>query len=1071
MIAPLVALKRRARNRNRHYRLPPLAKQKALGEYPSDTKTSRIALPPTPVLSSTPVLPLSPALPPTPVSQDEAPILALMAFGREVEVEEIMMDDEPVNDGIGMDFGLSGGEEDGDYTSLEPKIPFKQRVDPFVGPDNKKFLKTEDYFASLLRSPNLTIEGILEGTFDAHEINLITPHSGPVDVVNWQRRNARRYYENLEMRFKGHPDTLAFKLSCLYFGLPVEPLRMGILPFDLPPDRNLLDTKKNPPDTDYLDFLNKYEYEDQAAYDRSNLSLRGGGASGYMPVTDAARKRKKPAAWGAKAVQDVSPEGYEMDFAWDSAPAANARTKDQDTKIRLYGWQGVMSASLNYSEFVHQADRLISNWKYMDLPICVEIWGTSPVECKERVTGTVYHGISDAPTNDPIWNIVRKYFRQANTKQYACFVRRGDEDSSTDEDRPGGYQPSSSDKYVVRIEDETRGDVAYMRVPDQLDTEYKPHQFSNEYMLAMQSLLMPEKPHAWISFQHGLVGDSYQYLDPPGGLWDRVLHDRKKWSSVPTLSLKLKHLDKQVVPLIVPGTFRPGRQSELNRRDFNLAYSATDGQGLGQFYRAVESSIKTSGFKSECSGFEIWCPGTNFKDVTEQPTFIRFSGSITNLASLEDWQDFLASSMPSDPFCLVVRPVYKTYRLRRPDSNEKVDLLINQYDLKDFKAFVHNRLHGDYNPRDPAQVLVLSSANQQVYQPQMVIRRETTEEEWLWIRRNIVEPDLVVTVQDQDSDWRIPPNAQWGPRYVPPVNPVSISRPRSAKPSTGNSYALYASTRDRPTNTSTQKSSPLDTDTLLSGMDVQKAVDDLFKNSKNTMDEATRMRELRDRSFTNTNSIFTNPLKPVMPLHGPPLESIIKTGPGMPGVSIAMMTPTEMLQLQREVHSLRFQLLDRTRECPYADCDRYFTFADADGLDRHIREDHNILRCFLCDKDEHLLPYYNTEQIKNHFVTEHVPDILKAFGRSNAEGTSPTQPAGQGLHRETTPATSESSLVSEISEDEDEDEDEKGNEIQQQEQPKKRAKVSRSVNPFAETLSLSDSELTEHAQPKSGADG
>ncbi|KAI0102672.1 hypothetical protein GGR51DRAFT_526575 [Nemania sp. FL0031] len=253
----------------------------------------------------------------------------------------------------------------------------------------------------------------------------------------------------------------------------------------------------------------------------------------------------------------------------------------------------------------------------------------------------------------------------------------------------------------------------------------------------------------------------------------------------------------------------------------------------------------------------------------------------------------------------------------------------------------------------------------------------------------------------------------------------------------------------------------------LPGVKRQKAVDDLFKNSKNTMDEATRMRELRDRSFTNTNSIFTNPLKPVMPLHGPPLESIIKTGPGMPGVSIAMMTPTEMLQLQREVHSLRFQLLDRTRECPYADCDRYFTFADAEGLDRHVREDHNVLRCFLCDKDEHLLPYYDTEQIKKHFVTEHVSDILKAFGKSGTQEASTTQTAGKPLHREATPSTSESSSDSETSESEEEQESmEQPIQQEQQAHPKKPTKAPKSANPFALTLSSSDSdELTAVVPP------
>ncbi|KAI1122026.1 hypothetical protein F5Y10DRAFT_287621 [Nemania abortiva] len=489
-----------------------------------------------------------------------------MAFGGEVKVDGMMVDGELVNGGDGEEFGLGKEEEteddDENYIGLKPKIPFKERADPFVVPDDKKFAKIENYFASLLRSPSLTIEDILEGTFDSHEISLITPHSGPLDIVNWQRRNARRYYENLDTRFGGHPDTLAFKMACLYFGFPVEPLRMGTLPFDLPLDSDPLDTKRDAPYADPLAFLKKYEYEDEGDI----LGLRGGGADSWIPATPKPKKKKKPGVRAEKAVQEITPEGHEMDIDWD------------------------------------------------DDSFAVNVTTPTPRSAK-RSTGNPTSSVGDGPTN--------------------IFGRLPTPSSDNGRQTPGSQRPKSQD-----------------------------------------------------------------------------------------------------------------------------------------------------------------------------------------------------------------------------------------------------------------------------------------------------------------------------------------------------------------------------------------ALDSLFKDSKNTRDEANRMRELRDRSFSSVHSIFTNPLKPVMPLHGPPLESIIKTGPGMPGVSIAMMTPTEMLQLQREVHSLRFQLLDRTRECPYADCDRYFTFADGEGLDRHVREDHSVLRCFLCDKNEHLLPYYDAEQIKQHFVKEHVSDILETFGGTNTRGISTAQAVKQQ-----DPATSEEEESSEMSSD------------------------------------------------------
>ncbi|KAI1262766.1 hypothetical protein F5Y18DRAFT_429631 [Xylariaceae sp. FL1019] len=158
------------------------------------------------------------------------------------------------------------------------------------------------------------------------------------------------------------------------------------------------------------------------------------------------------------------------------------------------------------------------------------------------------------------------------------------------------------------------------------------------------------------------------------------------------------------------------------------------------------------------------------------------------------------------------------------------------------------------------------------------------------------------------------------------------------------------------------------------------ALQHVFKDSKNDNLEATRREVLRERAFWTSESIFTNPQKPVMPLHGPPLESIIKTGPSMPGVSIAMMTPTEMARLQREVHSLRGQLLDRIRTCPYHDCERYFPFSDGAGLDMHVREEHSVMRCFLCNEEEHLIPYYNADRIKQHFQNVHLNQIVSSFG-------------------------------------------------------------------------------------------
>lgn len=447
-----------------------------------------------------------------------------------------------------------------------------------------------------------------------------------------------------------------------------------------------------------------------------------------------------------------------MDFVWDSSESVSADVEDETLpslqKIRLYGWQGAMNTSLFYDEFVNQVDRLISNRDRVDKSVRLEIWRVSPAQFEEGVVGTIYHSESNALIGDPICDLLRKYFNQGSAEKYACFVRRGDEEVSTEKNQPGGYEPSSTDRYVVRIENQDRREVAYMRVPSKLCAEHKPHQFSEEYTNAMQVLLPPGTSHALVSYQHGLIGDTYQYMDPPGGLWDQVIEAQREWSWIPTISFRLISLRDKVVPVVIPGVFLSAEQPELSRNDFKLTNTTKDGSGLSKLYKVIQSSVNTISLKKECNGFEIWCSSLDFKHNMQQPTRIRFSGNITNVASLEDWQRFLAGAVPDEPFCVVVRPVYKAYRLRKPEKNGHADLQINQYDLEHFRAFVHNRLYKNYDPQDSGQVISLRPASQESYQPELTIWQDTTEEGWQWIRRNIIEPQVIVSVGYLGNEWR-----------------------------------------------------------------------------------------------------------------------------------------------------------------------------------------------------------------------------------------------------------------------------------------------------------------------------
>lgn len=117
------------------------------------------------------------------------------------------------------------GESPGALT-VSAKVPFEERVDPLIEPADERFRKTEQYFATLLKT-DASLDQILEANFDSHEIELIRPAAGPPDLLRWHKENSIRYQRHLNTVFKGCAPTMALKMAMLYFGLPVAPIKVG----------------------------------------------------------------------------------------------------------------------------------------------------------------------------------------------------------------------------------------------------------------------------------------------------------------------------------------------------------------------------------------------------------------------------------------------------------------------------------------------------------------------------------------------------------------------------------------------------------------------------------------------------------------------------------------------------------------------------------------------------------------------------------------------------------------------------------------------------------------------------
>ncbi|KAF4989943.1 hypothetical protein FGRMN_8785 [Fusarium graminum] len=97
-----------------------------------------------------------------------------------------------------------------------------QRLDLMIDPKSKSWTQKHEYFTKALKS-NRTIGNIITANFTYHEARLLEP-SDRADIKKLHDANTIRYKALLAGRFKGVEDSLATKLTMTYFGLPVAPI-------------------------------------------------------------------------------------------------------------------------------------------------------------------------------------------------------------------------------------------------------------------------------------------------------------------------------------------------------------------------------------------------------------------------------------------------------------------------------------------------------------------------------------------------------------------------------------------------------------------------------------------------------------------------------------------------------------------------------------------------------------------------------------------------------------------------------------------------------------------------------
>ncbi|KAI0599108.1 hypothetical protein F4775DRAFT_552920 [Biscogniauxia sp. FL1348] len=698
---------------------------------------------------------------------------------------------------------------------------------------------------------------------------------------------------------------------------------------------------------DAMDFLDDY---DKRTYGESIMSLRGGGG-------------------GDDDEKDDNDDG--VPIAAETTSSETPQPKPREG--RIYGYQGMLAVpSLTYDAFVSRTDQLLNQRNMYDYEIRVSVFDEKGdfITTLEQAVGTVRHLLRPGevpPSNDPIYALLQKWFPPGKPGTAALFVR------FVNEEDPPVFCPFLENRNIVRIWDSKQASMSYMRVPENLSLgNYQSNQYLQDYLRAMK-VLYKKPPHMYTrpgNNANGVRGLSFGLLPPPVGTWTDVGNDQAQ-AKIITLYLNPEIVTENIVPVLIPGFHnyitKPSKQLggskyPIWKKELKVNGTNADTAGLEKLVRDVKYTNTGLQKAESFTGIEAWFPSENFMNPHKRPRRIPLEKSSITTLSLPEWRSLILSWRGEQAFkanrgfSIMARPVFSEYNVRSGSGPEAFKVDIGLPKLENFKKLVKEKLFTNYDSGDKSQVLhMVQSTWSDAALPQFSIRHDTSQADWNLIVRHIVQPDITVSLQDWNNAWNVPPQEIWGPRYDT-ADVKKLSTFTTAKPEYDDN--LW---------------------------------DAFFQKSKNKQETIGRDTALRQRYFWSAPTIFTNPTKPAMPLHCPPRESIIRTGPNVPGISIGMMTPTEMARLQLEVYSLRNQILDRTRECPYLDCKRYFRFDDGVGLDRHMKQDHKILQCFLCTKKTTMLGMYDTASIKKHFMETHFNELKTMFGSGGSKQLPPAK--------------------------------------------------------------------------------
>ncbi|KAK8121789.1 hypothetical protein PG984_010459 [Apiospora sp. TS-2023a] len=848
-------------------------------------------------------------------------------------------------------------------------VPLESRARPDITPSDPKWQEMLAYFNTIMSTPGVTLDSILKDHF--------TPARAA------QKDDTELFKRTLETRFKGVLPTLPMKMTMLYFGLHVAPMKLGrnqyVTAGDLDEPMEDVAIERDP-----LAFLDDYEERTyglppkEVKYIRlgsdthsqwegsESLSLRGG----FLEEDDMESVASESQCDEDMASQPGDGAAMEPSLRGGSSAAKSFRLHSRQGQADIAGGLEGLTDGINQLLSLGHSQRKVK------LVFSIRSPANGYAEMEAEVESPLT--VEAAYENAALGQLVS--YMEGVENWGKVFVRTGSDVA------PEGFEPRPLDGGLATIsiwDEDDLERVGYLRTATRPNLSHSVTDYAPGYQQTLKALIGSH--HQYVTFPNVAGPDGPVAVYSCEDLPQQLISDTATQTYC-NIKASVTKIDENIVPIILPDSqhLRSSKNYiEIFRQDIG------DVQALN---KVVEFALSRQprGRKLPTALY-VHFPGENFQKGNEPDVVVDLVGGRPTQASQQLWGVAVGASKYDHEggFSIVVQPWYETYLLSVPQSMQKkanqkpTEARLHEFNITLFRLQVQTSLYpGDYDPDNKEHTIIVED---DIRSYRHVITSESTEQDWQRIRGRLMSQNIEITLRkgDRELRWDADENSYWGPCYnrthYKHLNMTGLSDPSNL--GTSSNVSMKSGNMGSVGTIKTFGTSRS-----------QEVADARYKTYSSRLNDFMEMKgsdhSMRDLTMWDTPSIFTNPMKPVMPLHAPPLESVIRTGPDVPAITMGMRTATEMARLEREVHTLRAQLLDRIRECPYNDCDRRFSYMDTHGFERHIKYEHKILQCALCtafkissgediDIDPSLM-YMNRDQILVHIAEEHAGH-LQAF--------------------------------------------------------------------------------------------